>query len=231
MDDLQRRAGELVDAAHVKLSQGDIDGAAQRYRDAIVLFRPYASFELVIGDAYFEAERFADALVAYQTTVEAVHEHDQAWERLAECLHRLGRHDEGVRAMSRYQELRAGLGHGDASKQIEELRHTADINLRAKIVCDLAYSLDPAVPPILHAFVGEVAHDRKTGRHGSGNTFWAATASIMVRFGIADFLDWYSDGPAPSETWIMEDVEKYLKKNRHPPPLDQHQPIHFTKPR
>lgn len=231
MDDAQANANALVADANDALGGGDIDVAAQLYRDAIELFPSYASIELVVGDSYFAAERFSDALEAYKATVNAVPEHDQAWERMAETLHRLGRHDEGASAMSRYQELRSGLKAGDATELIEQLRATADINDRAKLICDLAYSLDPAVPQILHAFIGEVAHDRKTGRHGSGNTFWAAVASIMVRFGMADFMDWYTDGPAPSETWLTEDVDKYLKKHRHPPPIDQHQPIHFTPPR
>ena len=227
----QDTANVLIEEANTALAGGDLDEAIGLYRAAIERFPAYASFELVIGDALYDAGRLTEAIEAYRATVAAVPEHDQAWERLAECLHRIGRHDQAEQASRRYQELRASLTAGDASGLIAKLETTTDINRRAEIICDLAYSLDTRVSPLLHDWLGEVYHDRRTGRHGSGNTFWSAVAFTLVRFGIADHVDWYTDGPAPSQQWLMEDVDKYLRKYRAaPPPLEEQQPIHLTPP-
>lgn len=227
----QAAANVLVEEANAALAAGELDEAIGLYRAAIERFPAYASFELVIGDALYDAGRLTDAIAAYRATVDAVPEHDQAWERLADCLFRVGRRDEADQANRRHQELRAALQTGEADQRIEQYRSETDINRRAKIVCDLAYSLDEGVSRLLHEWLGEVYHDRRTGRHGSGNTFWSAVAFSLVRFGMADFVDWYTDGPAPSEQWLMEDVEKYLRKySTSPPAADRQQPIHFTPP-
>ncbi len=222
----QAAANVLIEEANAALAAGDLDEAVGLYRAGIERFPAYASFELVIADALFEAGRLSDAIDAYQRTVATVPEHDQAWERLADCLYQVGRSDEADQANRRHQELRASLTAGDASELIEKLNDATDINHRAKIICELVYSLDDRVSLLLHGWLGEVYHDRRTGRHGSGNTFWSAVAFTLVRFGMADHADWYTDGPAPSQQWLMEDVDKYLRKYpTSPPPVEDQQPI------
>ena len=224
----QETANVLIEEANVALAAGDLDEAIGLYRAGIERFPAYASFELVIGDSLYDAGRLTEAIDAYRATVDAVPEHDQAWERLADCLYQVGRDDEADQARRRHQELRASLKAGDASELIDELGRTTDINRRAKIICELAYSLDDRVSLLLHQWLGEVHHDRRTGQHGSGNTFWSAVAFTLVRFGMADHADWYTDGPAPSQQWLMEDVDKYLRQYRTaPPPVEDQQPIRF----
>lgn len=227
----QKTANALIERGNHALASGELDEAIGLYRAAIDRNPAYVSFELVIGDALHDAGRLTEAIDAYRSTVDAIPEHDQAWERLAECLYRVGRRAEGDQATRRLEELRSALRPDDADDLIERLRNATDINRRATVICELAYSLDERASQPLHEWLGEVYHDRRTGRHGSGNTFWSAVAFVLVRFGMADFVDWYTDGPAPSEQWLMEDVEKYLRKYRTaPPPVDRQQPIRFNHP-
>ncbi len=67
-------------------------------------------------------------------------------------------------------------------------------------------------------------------QHQVGADYAGLEASILVRLKTADFVDWYSDGPAPDSAAISEDVAKYLRSNPRPPSLEQQQPIWNSPP-
>ena len=73
---------------------------------------------------------------------------------------------------------------------------------------------DSRVPRVLHH------HLEQAQRYGTAIgdlDHWRSVAAVLVRFGVRDHMDWYTDGPAPSREWIMEDVEQYLTAHDEPP--------------
>jgi hypothetical protein len=227
MSDVQAEANALIEQGNAAHSMGRLDDMARLYRSAIEREPAYASFNLVVADEMSAAGRLKEAVQAYRLVVEAVPEHDQAWEGLAQCLYRLGKTKDGDDAYRRFHEVEAGLTPGEIG------RYTAagTIDQRAAVICVLAHSLDAGVPQILHDFLVEAAADIAGPQAGQGNDFWAAIASVLVRFGLSSHLDRYSDGPTPSRDWLTDDLMTYLRKNKRPPKTKKHQPIFWTFPR
>jgi len=182
-----------------------------------------AAGELTIG-------RYKAAIAAYTEAFARLDSTDvdpDAWLGLARAHYGIRERAEGDRAYGRYRESHAGLAFGDATAELIRYREAVDVKQRGAIAADLACSSDPQVDPVLHDFIVEVARDRTGPRRGTGNPFWSGVAATLVRFGIAPHMDWYTDGPAPSETWLTDDVGKYLRKNRKPPPPRKQQPVFF----
>ncbi len=225
----QTHANELIDQGNLAREESRLDDAIDLYRQAIELCPAYASFNLVIGDDLQAAGRLEDAAHAYRATVASVPEHDQAWEALANCLYRLGDRRGGDEAMMRFQELEEGLTPGDADEELTRYHTAVDINDRAKIAGRLAYSTDDRVHPVLHQHLVEALADIRGDRIGTGLRYWVSIARLLVRFGLAPFLDRYSDGPAPSQDWLTEDLEKYLAVNSAAPDPQKHQPIFWIR--
>jgi hypothetical protein len=212
-DHAQERADRLIAEAKDLSSAGDAVAAARRYVDAATTFAPYASFALAAGDLLYEDDRFDDAAAAYRVVVEAVPEHEQAWHGLGRSLVAAGEVDEGRAALVRSQAVAAGVAYGDVSAAIEAYFATDDRLERGRIVESVIRSDDERVPWLLHQHVERAAI---LGTAIGDLDHWRPLAIALVRLGVSPHLDWYTDGPAPSREWIVEDIEKYLAANPEP---------------
>jgi len=225
--DAQSRANELIEDANAHLAAGRVHNALPLYREAATLFPRYASFELVAADRLYALGRREEAADSYRRVVEGVPEHEQAWHSLALVLYELGRVDEADQAMMRFNSLEASLKHDDDADELVRQYHAAgDLGERAKLVEQLLHSLGDGVAETLHDFL---ERSRKSGP-GSGHDVAGLQASILVRFGMADFVYWYSDGPVPDRALIASDIEKYLATHRRPPTPDHQLPIAGSPP-
>lgn len=224
--DAKTRADDLLAEAEVRRATGRIDEAIPLYREAASLYPPYASIELVAADSLFELGRYREAADAYGRVTDAVPEHEQAWLGRSNSLHLLGRHDEGSAMLARHDALESALVREDSSEAVGRYEMASTMDQRAASVTTMLRSLDDGVAEALHDFLVR-AHDDPVG---IDHDHLPLLASILVRFGIADFVHWYADGPAPNREWIRADVAKYLAANRRPPPIDRQQPIWGSPP-
>lgn len=225
--DTQSRANELIEDANAYLAAGRVHNALPLYREAAGLFPHYASFELVAADKLYELGRREEAADSYRRVVDGVPEHEQAWQSLALVLYELGRVDEADQAMMRFNSLEASLKHEDAAAELVQRYHAAaDLDDRAMLAGQLLHSLDEGAAEALHDFL---RRSRKS-RPGSGRDYAGLHASILVRFGMADFVYWYSDGPVPDRELIASDIEKYLRTHRRPPAPERQLPIAGSPP-
>ena len=210
----KERADRLVAEAKELNAAGDPKSAARRYAEAAAGFAPYASFALVAGDLLYIEEEFEEAAAAYRVVVEAVPEHDQAWHGLGRSLLACGEFEEGRAALVRSQAIASGVGYGDVSAAIEEYFATEDPLERGRILERVVRSDDGRLPWLLHQHVERAA---LLGTSIGDLDHWRPLATALVRLGISPHLDWYTDGPAPSREWIVEDVAKYLATHPEAP--------------
>ena len=113
----------------------------------------------------------------------------------------------------------------DAIRSYWDARET---DARVGPVLVLIQSRDERVSDVLVHFLRLAADDRV--RMSRGQDYWAALAMIMVRFGMAGFVFWYSDGPAPDRNAIAADVDRFVSENSGPPPLERQQAIRSSPP-
>lgn len=224
--DARSRADELIEDANAFLQAGRVHNALPLYREAATLFPRYASFELVAADQLYRLGRREEAAESYRRVVEGVPEHDQAWHSLALVLYELGHVDEADQAMRRSNALEAELKYEGADDLVQQYRAATDIDQRAGIAEQLLHSLDDGAAEALHDFLRR----SRTERPAPGRDFAGLQASILVRFGMADFVYWYSDGPAPDRALIAADIDRYLAAHRRPPPSEHQLPIVGTPP-
>lgn len=224
--DAQSRANELIDDANAHLAAGRIHRALPLYREAATLFPRYASFELVAADELYALGRREEAADSYRRVVAGVPEHEQAWESLALVLYELARVEQADPAMMRHNALKAARKHGHASDAIRRYREAADIGERADAAGELLDSLDDGAAEVLHDFLVR----SRRAEAGPGRDFAGLQAGILVRFGMADFVFWYSDGPAPDHSAIRADIDEYLSTHLRPPPPELQQPVSGSPP-
>ncbi|HNB54866.1 MAG TPA: tetratricopeptide repeat protein [Anaerolineales bacterium] len=86
----QARAHALITQADDLRQRGKLDDAIVAYREAIRLVPAFGTLNLVIGDMLFQRQRPAEAAEAFQTVLELMPNHDQAWSRLGQCQLLLG---------------------------------------------------------------------------------------------------------------------------------------------
>ncbi len=227
-DTAHSRADELIAEANRLHGDGRTAEAIPLYREAAALFAPYATFELVAADSLFELGPLAEAAESYRRVVDAAPEHEQAWQRLALVLYQLGRRAEADQAMARFHQADAALVHEDVADIVERYHRSTDLDERERHVTRLLKSIDDGVSEVLHDFL-ERTHLEGTHRE-AGADYAPVQASILVRFGMADFVYWYSDGPAPDRAEIERDMATYLATHDGPPPLDEQQPIWASPP-
>jgi tetratricopeptide (TPR) repeat protein len=205
--DRKAQADLLIEEAKRISTEGRPMEAADAYFDAATRFDPYASFALVAGDMYREAGAFDKAVAAYRHVVDAVPEHDQAWHYLGWSLVARGDHDEGRSAIVRAQAIARAPDTEQLDALIAEYWESGDPVRRGQIISEVVWSEDDDVTRMLHD------HIERARRYGTGIgdlDHWASVAQALVRFGISAHLDLYTDGPAPSREWVLEDVERYL---------------------
>lgn len=217
------QADDLIVTANALLAAGDLESAIPLYVRAAELFAPYASFEIVAADKLHELGRSEEAVASYQRVVAAVPEHAQAWASLATVLYELGRVDEAHLAMTRSDELDAELVPDEAFEIVRQYFAVDDFDECARLAEQMLHSLGEGPSGALHDFLVR-------SRHRVDEDHAALQASILVRFKMADFVYWYSDGPAPDREAIANDVDAYLRSHRRPPPLDQQQAIRTSPP-
>ena len=216
-------ADALIAEANRLHAEGDLSAAAPLYMKAAEGFAPYASFALVAGDSYWSIGDLLAAAASYRHTITAVPEHENAWQNLGDVLMLLGAADDGRQALVKAQAIDAGFVEGEVDAAIDRYWMSHEPLDRAAIVNRIATSDEPRVSPVLHDHLERSLHyGTTTGDLGH----WSSIATALVRFGVADFLDWYSDGPAPNRTWVLQDVEKYLATHERPPAVVW--PVHFT---
>ena len=213
MTEAQQRANELIARANDLHAQGRHDKAVPLYLEAAGLFPPYASFGLVAADSLQEAGKLRGAADAYRAVVEAVPDHDQAWRGLGVVLHELGDHDGGRHAILQAQAIVSGLDPETERSLIRRYLDAGDMIERAEVAAVLASSLNDRVPGILYDFLKRASRQRAS----LDSSYWGAVATVLVRFGMADFVHWYSDGTAPDVDRIRGDVEKFLAANPYAP--------------
>ena len=209
----QERANQLVAEANELMERGDKATAARKYVAAAELFPPYASFQLVAGDAYAESGRDADAVRAYRATVAAHPDHDHAWQSLGLALLRLGRMREATEALRTASELGAGIIEMDGDTLIAAYWGAVELEARAPLVVALAESAD-------HPKASDVfEHYLRLGRGARVNPglrVWEAQAYALTGLGVASDVEVYWDWRSPNEGAIAEDRLRYLEKAAEP---------------
>ena len=93
-------------------------------------------------------------------------------------------------------------------KAIDDYWMTGGIATRARLAGRILRLDGPEADAALRHFLGVAAGDPDAMQRNQD--YWAVLAAILVRFGMADDVYWYGDGPAPSREWIAADVERYL---------------------
>ncbi len=101
----QKKANEMIAAANEWLKKNDMDKAVAAFGQAMRLYPPYVSYELIIGDQLFKKKNFAEAALAYGRLADAMPEHDQAWGSLGKCLVLTGKYADGLQALDRSLKL------------------------------------------------------------------------------------------------------------------------------
>jgi tetratricopeptide (TPR) repeat protein len=216
-------ADAVIAEANLLHTAGNLSAAAPLYMKAAEGFVSYASFALIAGDSYWSTGDLVAAAAAYRHTIAAVPQHEDAWQNLGTVLMALGDIDDGRHALVRAQAIGAKFDEGEVDTAIDRYWMSHEPLDRATIVNRIASSDEPRVSPVLHD------HLERARRYGTAIgelTHWASVATALVRFGVADFLDWYSDGHAPNRAWVLTDVENYLATHEHPPSVVW--PVHFT---
>lgn len=86
----QARAHALITQADDLRQRGKLSDAIAAYREAIRLVPAFGTLNLVIGDMLLQTQRLAEAAEAFQTLVDLIPNHEQAWSRLGQCQLLLG---------------------------------------------------------------------------------------------------------------------------------------------
>lgn len=223
----QERANAQIAEANRLQAAGELEASIPLYRDAIRLFAPYASFGLVVGDSLRRLGRPVEAVIEYEQVVAAHPDHDQAWHSLGEVLYELGWIEDAKRAMLAAQAVEANRPYTtDASELVAALTAADGLEAKSEVVFDLVYTTDPNGIAALHGFMVEVAGEADLSSYGVD--LWGALANTLVRFGMAEFTDWYSDGPHPDRDAIEADLRRYVTANPDGPTTLE--PVYHTPP-
>ncbi|CAG0933343.1 hypothetical protein TFLX_03012 [Thermoflexales bacterium] len=105
MDANQSQANSLIQQAQEWQKQSNYAKAIEAYEQAIALFPPYASFNLIVGDLYFRLQNYTAASQAYWAVLETIPEHAQAWSSLGQCLLLLKQVSKAVEAFDHAVEI------------------------------------------------------------------------------------------------------------------------------
>ncbi|HEY1999636.1 tetratricopeptide repeat protein [Paraburkholderia sp.] len=87
---------------------GHLDGAIERFRNALTLAPTFMLAHYNLGNAYAAAGRHEDAADAFQKSLRLQPQNASSHNNLGNALHALGRHDEAIVSFQRALELQAG---------------------------------------------------------------------------------------------------------------------------
>ena len=91
----QARAHALITQADDLRQRGKLSDAIAAYREAIRLVPAFGTLNLVVGDMLLQTQRPAEAAEAFQTVLDLMPNHEQAWSRLGQCQLLLGQPEAG----------------------------------------------------------------------------------------------------------------------------------------
>ena len=162
---------EAVDATtligHALLADGQLDAAARRFRQVLIMQPSYSEAHLGLGDVFLAQQKFDDAIAEYRRYFGGGGAREGAWINLGTAFARTGRTDEAIQAFRRatgvnpeageaYRNLAAVLlAKGDVSEAVEHARRAVALRPADPLshgVLGVAYSAQHELDDAIYHF-------------------------------------------------------------------------------